>query len=170
MKKKLRLLLTKKCNRNCEGCCNKNWDLDLLESESDYKPYSLIMLTGGEPMLDVFKIFNIIDEIREQTTSPIILYTAKSDNERELLSVLHFLDGMTLTLHEQSDVENFVKLNEIILRNPISFKTDNLRLNVFSNVDISSIETHQWKVKENIEWIKDCPLPIDEVFRKYKEK
>jgi len=28
--KKLRLLLFPDCNRNCAGCCNNDWDLDLL--------------------------------------------------------------------------------------------------------------------------------------------
>ena len=28
--KKLRLLVTKNCDRSCPGCCNKDWNLDKL--------------------------------------------------------------------------------------------------------------------------------------------
>ena len=50
-KDKLRLLLLDDCNRNCPGCCNRDWDLQALPLCQDYTPYRLIMLTGGEPML-----------------------------------------------------------------------------------------------------------------------
>ncbi|MBU1087771.1 MAG: hypothetical protein KKD05_09695, partial [Candidatus Omnitrophica bacterium] len=51
MMKKLRLLLFTECNRNCNGCCNNDWDLKSLLNEHLFKEYSEILLTGGEPML-----------------------------------------------------------------------------------------------------------------------
>lgn len=45
--KKLRLLLHEECNRNCKGCCNKDWDLNALEIEDDFTDYDEILITGG---------------------------------------------------------------------------------------------------------------------------
>ena len=43
----------------------------------------------------------------------------------------------------------------------------NLRLNVFKGIDLMNVDTQHtalWKIKTNIEWVKNCPLPKDEVF------
>lgn len=74
-KDKLRLLLLDDCNRNCPGCCNRDWDLQALPLCQDYTPYRLIMLTGGEPMLYPEIIREAIAAIRRQTNVPIYLYT-----------------------------------------------------------------------------------------------
>ena len=47
-----------------------------------------------------------------------------------------------------------------------SFKSKSLRLNIFKGIDYSSIDTSLWDIKDNIEWIKNCPLPKNEVFQK----
>jgi hypothetical protein len=39
-----------------------------------------------------------------------------------------------------------------------------LRLNVFKGVSLAELNLSCWKVKPNIKWIKNCPLPEDEVF------
>ena len=39
-----------------------------------------------------------------------------------------------------------------------------MRLNIFHNVDIAKIDLVKWIVKKDITWIKNCPLPKDEVF------
>lgn len=75
--KKLRLLLFEKCNRNCKGCCNKQWDLSKLPIENDFTGYKLIILTGGEPLLEPDLVKNVIRMIRNKTDAKIILYTAK---------------------------------------------------------------------------------------------
>ena len=46
---------------------------------------------------------------------------------------------------------------------------NNVSLNVFKGVDLGNEPTGQWKVKRDIEWEKNCPLPTDEVFMQYKE-
>ncbi len=75
--KKLRLILFKACDRNCECCCNKDFDIDSLPIERNFKDYDLIMLTGGEPMLNVLKVMFAIDSIRAQNNKAnIYLYTA----------------------------------------------------------------------------------------------
>ena len=156
---KLRLLVTPDCQRSCAGCCNKDWDLDALPHVTSFKDYEMILLTGGEPLMHPH-INKIISRIRRQTQAPIILYTSMADR---VLWVFNAVDGITFTLHEQADIPDFKWLNDRIgVYSPVK----SLRLNVFKGVDISEIDTQHWIVKDNIEWIKDCPLPADEEFRR----
>ncbi len=47
---KARLLFTNDCNRNCKGCCNKNWTGDpaQLITINELEDYDKIYITGGE--------------------------------------------------------------------------------------------------------------------------
>ena len=42
-----------------------------------------------------------------------------------------------------------------------------MRLNIFKGVEVGKLEL-DWIVKDNIVWIKDCPLPEGETLMKYK--
>jgi len=151
---KLRLLVTENCNRACEGCCNKQWDLGALPVCLDFAPYDTIMLTGGEPMLDTLKIRQVIARIRRQNAdAQIYVYTAMP---RNLTALDDQIDGVTLTLHEQADVAEFWNIRKKL--------TGSLRLNVFDGVSLMGVNTDGWDVREGIEWIENCPLPEDEVF------
>jgi len=163
MIKKLRLVMFEECNRACEGCCNKDWDLNALEVAGSYSGYDLVMLTGGEPMLKPEAIIDITNKIRAETNAPIYLYTAKSKRALDLIAILHCVDGVTLTLHEPYDVEPFVELNSLLMKLGIECS---YRLNVFKGVDISRVDTSLWTVKDEIEWIKDCPLPEGETIQR----
>jgi len=162
--KKLRLLLFEKCNRNCFGCCNKDWDLSKLEVENDFSKYEIIMLTGGEPLLAPNYVLKIIDKIRKVSSAKIYVYTAKTNKPRDILKVLNSSDGLTVTLHDQADVSAFISLNTFLCAADLTKKS--MRLNIFKGINISRCFLHQWKVKENIEWIKNSPLPKDEEFKK----
>lgn len=167
---KLRLLLTQDCERACPGCCNKDWDLEALPVCKDYTGYDRIMLTGGEPTLHMEKVFDAVKKIRAQTETRIIMYTANTQEILKILAVLPIIDGITMTLHDKWDVRNFQYLNdhlnsfsEVIYEQYFG----SLRLNVFRGVDVSSLDLNLWIVKDNIEWMKNCPLPKDEVFMKF---
>ena len=168
----LRLLLLEQCNRDCELCCNKNQDLPDLEiaDKSDYINAKVICLTGGEPMLRPGLIRKAVAEIRECSDAKIILYTAKTDNFIELQSILEIVDGMTITLHEQSDVNDLKNFMSYCNRYNIAFKS--LRINIFKNIEFELPETRCsiWTIKDNIEWIPDCPLLDNEVFKRYGVK
>jgi len=158
--KKLRLLLTKKCNRNCKGCCNKDWDLDALPICKNYSGYDEILLTGGEAMLYPQVILDTISAIRTQNKkAKIYLYTARVE-VLDNWKVMFALDGVTLTLHEQTDANDFKFFNQMT----IYFANKALRLNVFTGIKMKKINLKFWKVKKNMKWIKKCPLPKDEVF------
>jgi molybdenum cofactor biosynthesis enzyme MoaA len=164
--KKLRLLLTEECNRRCKGCCNKDFDLKALPVCTDYSGYDIVMLTGGEPMLDPLFVHNTAEAIRKQNKKcKIYLYTAKCDNESSFLTLLYSaLDGVTLTLHTPKDLEAFKNINHSIQVFKHNFRRKSLRLNVFKGISLAGLDVSNWIVKKNITWIKNCPLPEDEVF------
>ena len=175
MGKILRLLLFEECNRNCSGCCNKDWDLKSLPICTSFTVYNMILLTGGEPMLKPQLIKSVVKSIRKETVSPIYLYTAKIDSILITMDILYnYVDGMTVTLHDQSDVELFKEFNDILLNTKqgihltyglsIRIAPKSLRLNIFNGIDLSSTNLELWSVKSKIEWIKNCPLPENEVF------
>jgi hypothetical protein len=159
---KLRLLLFEECDRSCAGCCNLGFALEALDVCEDWDGYDEIILTGGEPMLRPDYVKGVIDAIRVQVDTPIYMYTAKTSNPLAVLEILEMIQGITVTLHEQADVGDFCWLLACIKRADVRDKS--LRLNVFSGVDVKGLDLSGWKVKDNIEWIPDCPLPEDERF------
>lgn len=165
--KKLRLLITDKCDRNCTGCCNNDYDLDKLPVCESFVGYDEIMLTGGEPMLDMANIVNVSDIIREQNGNAlIILYTAKPRSIDRIIDLIRYnvIDSFTLTLHENKDSIDFYssvnhkyfKVLEELKHRP--------RLNIFKDVYFPVSYNLLFDIKYNITWIKNCPLPEDEVF------
>jgi MoaA/NifB/PqqE/SkfB family radical SAM enzyme len=120
--KKLRLLITKYCPKRCDGCCNKQWDLNNLPIVQHFN-YDKIILTGGEPLSDqtiekticLLKYLNNID-INPQRK--IYLYTADYDNLYNYLFILKLLNGITITLHNKKDGKVFFETQNTI--KPIS--------------------------------------------------
>jgi len=158
----LRLLVTEKCHRSCEGCCNKDHDLAALPVVDWSEQFETIMLTGGEPLLEgqLPKTIELLKNLA-MNEAKLIVYTSLS---RNVPKILNLVDGVTLTLHEQSDVEPFLNLNEMIIWR-LGTGSKSLRLNVFDGIQIpSNVNLSRWKVKDNIHWIKNCPLPSNEVF------
>ena len=167
----LRLLLLSQCNRECPGCCNKDWDLGGLPIADSYKGYDEVFITGGEPMLKPDLIRRAVEEIREDNPNAIIyMYTAMAN--LELLSLLEtHLDGVTLTLHEQNDINpQFLQLYYGV--QVLGLENKSLRLNIFDEVTYPHKEypLDGWKVKEGMKWIKDCPLPVNEEFKQYRSR
>jgi pyruvate-formate lyase-activating enzyme len=162
--------MTQECNRSCVGCCNKDWDLDALPKCYNYAGYDEILITGGEPMLYPERVKKIVKEIRaENSTAKIYMYTAQSIDWSTFIELLTVLDGITLTLHTQADVVPFLRLNEQLnTRWPITI-TKSLRLNVFDGIFYADRHIVFWNIKDGIEWIKDRPLPTDEVFMQYNQ-
>lgn len=165
--KKLRLLVTESCNRSCAGCCNKQWDLKKLPIAKDFDGYDMIMVTGGEP-LQPSKLAGTLDLLKRMSNLPaaVYVYTACAEN---VIPVLGWTDGVTLTLHEQADVAEFLKLNSFLLGR-LAYRGLSLRLNVFNEVALpAGLDLSLWKVKLGIRWIEDCPLPADEEFARLED-
>jgi hypothetical protein len=168
---RLRLLVTDQCDRACPGCCNKQWDLSKLPIADQFNGYDEIMITGGEPLLDVVKTIAIITELHVATYAPIFVYTAKLEPASDVLAVLIMADGITVTLHEQNDFDKWLHLDDALAHFPDLFSDKSLRLNIFKNVKIpEGTDLSRWQVKDKIVWIDPCPLPNDEVFMQYGGK
>lgn len=157
---KLRLMLFEECDRSCPGCCNLDWDIQSLPVCRDFTPYQTIMLTGGEPMLHPEIVRAAVAEIRGQTKAPIYLYTAMTQGLDELMPLL---DGVTLTLHDPSDIQPFWLFDQTA-RN---LHGKSLRLNIFEEVG-AVVSSERWKVKDHMKWIPNCPLPKGEVLMRYR--
>jgi hypothetical protein len=167
--KKLRLLVTKDCPRDCAMCCNKGYDLDSLPIVDNFD-YDEILITGGEPlsMENIGKTTTLIRYLKIvdiNVNRKIYIYTADCDGVVEIISLV---DGVTLTLHTQDDAEDFVFNNDIFFtKSRIEGKS--LKLNIFKGVKLpDKIDLSLWQVKENLVWVKDCPLPTGEEFKKLK--
>jgi hypothetical protein len=145
--------------------------LAALPAETNFRDYDMVCLTGGEPMLYPDLIYAAADKIREQDKDvPIILYTACTRYKNLLLMLLwKKLDGLTVTLHGQGDVVQFLKFHERLMETGI-YQDKSLRLNIFKGVELPApIEgIDVWRIKDEIEWIENCPLPDGEVFRRYE--
>lgn len=163
--KKLRLLLFTDCDRKCPGCCNNDWDLAALPECTSYAGYDEVLITGGEPLLRPKLVQDVIWQIRQQNPSTrIYVYTAKLFPVGAAMNILRIADGVTVTLHEQSDVGQFGFFNAGLPEYLIMRRS--LRLNVFKGVDLN-LNTDGWVVKRDLEWQKDCPLPADEIFMRH---
>ena len=59
-----RVIVTKKCNRKCKGCCNERLGLIDKVSFEDLFKYEEICITGGEPMLMSERVVEMIHRLR----------------------------------------------------------------------------------------------------------
>jgi len=173
-KKTLRLIYTPKCNRSCPGCCNKDFDLPNLPSPTHFK-YDEIFITGGEPMLFYKELVGFIKAIRFVSDAKIYVYTAFCSDASLLIKLLDIVDGITLTLHEERDWGMFQQFEFVTRERPEIFEGKSMRLNIFNEVApdeslnmffFMNKTEERWKVKRNIEWIVNCPLPPNEVLMK----
>jgi len=165
-KYKLRLLLFTECKRHCAGCCNNYYDLSGLPVANSYKGYDEILLTGGEPLLHPKIIYRTIADIRRQNKqAKIYLYTALVKRKEIVDMILSLIDGIVITLHEQSDVKDFVEFMCYFYSSGLNVSGKSLRLNVFDGVVLPKyLNLTNWKVRYNMQWIKNCPLPEGEAF------
>jgi organic radical activating enzyme len=162
-----RLIFTEKCNRKCEGCCNKGFDFTKYPkwNWNEIDKWNMILISGGEPMLYPISLIALITRIKSYTSARIITYTADVKDIAMAVSVINVSDGITLTLHDQRDVATFEQLNMLLqTKGPYN---KSLRLNVFDGIRLPDYPITLWDVKKNIKWIKDCPVPPNERLRIY---
>ena len=171
-KKTLRLLLTRDCNRNCIGCCNNDLDLDSLPEITSFVGFNEVIITGGEPMLFPSLIIEWVSKIRTENPGvKLILYTAHTQDVWELIFMVGFFDGVTITIHDRGDVckfNAFINGMNYVYKSKF-IKSKSLRLNVFDGINIDRINREYlkcWSIKDNVKWIKNCPLPKNETFGK----
>ena len=166
----LRLLITPKCYYTCEKCTNKHWNLTSLPicKPETYEEYKNISLTGGEPLFEVDKFYNTLNDIRKRTSKPdLFLYTSYTLSVIRAVNAFSLMDGVTFSLHHQTDVIPLMRINAVFLK---KFPDSNLslRLKIFPEVKVTShlrkmFKQTGWQIEDTI-WLDRCFLPEDEVF------
>lgn len=174
--RKLRLLVTTDCPNKCPMCCNNSWNFDELPRVKDFD-YDEVMITGGEPLLFPRRVEELARSIK--TLNPILypsesvpkIYVYTSIASFVFLKmILNVVDGIVLTPHSERDVQRFISTNRSLGIYLKYYKNlhPSLRLNLFKNIkDMlpKDIDLSLWQVKD-MEWIKDCPVPKGEDFRR----
>lgn len=171
-KDKLRLLVTTQCHNKCPMCCNNSWNFSKLPVVEHFN-YKEIMITGGEPLLFPDELAYLAISIKRiqklvyGNTGKLFLYTALAES---LPSNIRYFDGVVYTPHSAADIPKFLEVNDFFLYYKDEFAEGNtsLRLNLFPDIKKhipESTDLSSWKVKDMI-WIKDCPVPDDEEFKR----
>lgn len=165
MNKKLRLLVTNKCCKDCPMCCNKNFNIDSIPGLDSLLQYDEVSITGGEPMLVDNNVLIELIKLLHTMGKKVYLYTAVATVDTIDLGIYSFLDGITLTLHSNEDAKKFILANQRCLERKNPLRKLSLVLKYFKGIQLPDVDLSMWKVRET-EWIENCPLPEGEDFKK----
>lgn len=174
--KKLRLLVTKKCPNNCALCCNKQFDLNQLPTVKDYHFYNEIMITGGEPLIYLTKVQELIKSIRKlNSQAKIYVYTSVTDKRLYNLLLNSEINGVVVTPHNAIALTEFLELNKalsIIKEQTYEpWRNMSLRLVLFDDIERmmpKDTDLSIWHIKK-VKWLEDCPLPEGEDFMRLND-
>ena len=99
----------------------------------------------------------------------LFLYTALADM---LPNYIRYFDGVVYTPHSVNDVHSLLEANNFLLDYKDELmESKSLRLNLFPDIKKhipDNTDLSLWKVKD-MQWIKDCPVPADEEFKRVAE-
>lgn len=165
--KKIHLLITEKCDRNCPDCCNFQYDMSKIPyvTKAELAKAEWVFLTGGEPFayadpcLTAFEFKDSYPNIKK-----IIVYT----NALELYAYLeryglHSIDGLTISIKNNYDKAAF----EYICDNPNLQLLDTVWVYVFPGFENTKVPD-RFNKKLRV-WQKDFVPATDSIFRKLKE-
>ena len=155
-----RIALTTDCNLQCDYCCMK-WpemlrtfkkinrcDLNNL----DFQKYRSFVITGGEPTLDLFRLYSTLFTLRNKTDVPIYLHTNGILLDRTItgdFAFFNLVDGINISLHE--DVNwNLSKIKMMNLDVPIRLHVYDKLVNqeLLDFVKATGIILKQWELDE----------------------
>ena len=173
----LRLITTYDCHRNCENCCNKQFifEKDMVPFLSTYETpfcaFDQVILTGGEPLLHKMSLMAWVHTIKRSVTdTKLIVYTSKTDEIDFIEILIHYVDGLTVSIHNQEDMDDFMRLNFWLLRLKRYIMDNNvtLRLNVQKGVEVKALNLSIWRQIKEFEMLEICPLPSNEIIRQIR--
>lgn len=108
----IHLVVTSLCDRNCEFCCNKKYDIQNLQyaSDEEFLQAKNLYLTGGEPFVYA-NPNNLAKKYKElyPNIEKVIVYT----NAKELAEYLcggnslSHIDGVNVSIKDQEDFHMF---------------------------------------------------------------
>lgn len=121
--KKIRLIVTLDCDKDCKYCCNKYQRFkDMMQpiTFEGLQEYDEIIITGGEPLLSKYiqKTLDLIRKIKSEYPEKIIyLYTTKWGISDQFMQILELVDGIHFTLHaplRHEDKRGFERFNRTL--------------------------------------------------------
>ncbi len=162
----IHLMVTSLCNRNCKLCCNKQYNLNLIEqvTEDELKKAEILCLTGGEPFL--FTEPNIIARFYKNkypNIKNIYVYTNAVEFaqylEQHKDNALEFIDGVNVSIKNETDKKVFSQ----IAHDTRVCMTNGNRLYVFEHLvpDFLGNFKHIDRI-----WQKDFIPAKDSIFRR----
>lgn len=155
--KTARIIVTKKCNLSCSYCCN---ELDSVKdkmirtslSDINMNDYDVICITGGEPLLNIEKVFDVLEAAIDKK---VYLYTngyLLSEYLIERLKV-HGLSGINIGIHDPKEIMKFF------------VKFDYHSFIRFHLQDIYKARIHRGMVERFKFWtMNDCEMPNEDLF------
>lgn len=167
-----RLLVTLKCDKNCDGCCNNNIGIDFdarrLDELAQLKKYDKIILTGGEPLQKFEHLMEILKYCKTNfPDKTIYVYSAKYDFTK-YKEMLPYVNGLHFTLHypcTDNEVHDLKNLSHFLEYSSYPI-TKSLRLAIdkrlYDYYDFSNIDFSPWKAVRKMVWKENCPLPKNE--------
>lgn len=175
MNKKLRLLVTARCENNCPLCCNNQFNMKfidtitLMEAVANYEEISI---TGGNPLHSPIRnrVKTYIAAMRgyEPAHRAIYIYTNTCDYD-VISEVINWpIDGITITPHTKEEFMFFNQLNSFAKQSKaFADSTISFRLNLMGSY-AKYLYDSLWEgfnVKY-MTWKKDCPVPQGEDFKR----
>ena len=108
-----RVLITQKCNRRCDGCCNKYARIMermvAITSLDRFAGYDVVSLTGGEPLLNPAKTLRCIDMLNWLCVGKIYVYTAIWNPRFADVAVAS--DGIHYSIHAPATTRDVMMFN-----------------------------------------------------------
>lgn len=111
--------VTKKCDNNCSFCIEKNGVHSLGETDDENIISSInssdvndILLLGGEPLLELKKVINIVENINTNknvyltTALPNTIMDDNDDISIDMMYLMDMLDGLNISFHGATNEEN----------------------------------------------------------------
>ena len=148
----LRLITTWDCPRSCEGCCNKQYDRSGVPVWDGTMPKVAVLFTGGEPLLYPTRLIKLSHRMRAHFPKvKQMVYTANVRNLLAAFAALQAMDGLTLTLHEQSDVDAAMPFMDA-LASCHECNVKSLHLNVFPGIRFWGLPVRGWQIKHK-QWL-----------------
>jgi organic radical activating enzyme len=170
-KRKARVLVTMRCNRNCPGCANEKLAPGAYQELRDLTQlldYEEIMLSGGEPMLVPEETIRIAEFLRSRKyTGKLFLYTAYFEYTMYTCLLLTLIDGLTYTVHAEADETDLYALKRMTAllkanRRPGQYFRLSIDDRIFTKVLMEDINFFNWNEIRPMQWKKDCPIPEGE--------
>lgn len=159
--KKMKLLVTNKCDKKCEMCLNNKINTMSLPIAKSFKRFDEVTIVGGEPSLLSFpELMSIIHKIKKDNSlCKIFLHTLKPS--RSIEKILRLLDGVTVSLQFKDDIDDFMSFALYIKSREKIFEEKILKLDIFKSIDLQRFDFanpvfHLWEINANIGYFDNC--------------